>query len=552
MNVFEDLIVELKEENLLEETVLDVKGAASEPGDTRPAVENLSEIVSGADTPPVVPEAEGPHVSAPQIVGNDEVPEGRLREKASGKPKKEKSGKGNAEFFKKRAVAEVSSLQMVEHVLTAVEREYMKHKPNSFDDFNVKRALNAFLQASDADKEELKAAEFALMQQTEAWYTSLAARDASIAVQNLRQYCENTRPALSSQALLSLARFYRNSPYSEAVRAKFDFVITRLFSRPIGAQRRKPLFERSEALGHLNTLYREWSSVPLYSADDDLSKIELTALSFDDLTAEAEAAAAFDDLLESDFFGRLRLFKESISELFFAPEVAIAAIVANVSIGNAYVKLIDQERAKMDAERVQSKYAGLDDQTVSDAAARTLELVQILQAPFEPEPEEFEEEEPDDDPREKIIFDTSASRPYGQKVAAKEAETTMASGIKRGFFGINKWLLVVSFLLVSSAAGFYVWANYFINEKPPGATVQNVNLDNAVFKEHLKMAKVTGETFHGVLLPSWDTLSKGAKEEYLKKIYQAGPSMGFKQVSLLTKDGKQAGFASATRMEIDE
>ena len=81
------------------------------------------------------------------------------------------------------------------------------------------------------------------------------------------------------QAMLALARFYRNSPYSEPVRAKFDFVITRLFSRPVSGERRKPLFSRDEALGHLNALYREWSSVQLYSAQDDLSNITLTAMS---------------------------------------------------------------------------------------------------------------------------------------------------------------------------------------------------------------------------------------------------------------------------------
>ncbi|MEO6051846.1 MAG: hypothetical protein ABIP78_11005 [Pyrinomonadaceae bacterium] len=45
----------------------------------------------------------------------------------------------------------------------------------------------------------------------------------------------------------------------------------------------------------------------------------LTALSFDDLAIEAENAGSFDQLIESEFFSRLRLFKESISELFYAP-----------------------------------------------------------------------------------------------------------------------------------------------------------------------------------------------------------------------------------------
>ena len=70
----------------------------------------------------------------------------------------------------------------------------------------------------------------------------------------------------------------------------------------------------------------DWSSVPLYTADSDETNVLLTALSFEDLGAEAEGASNFDQLITNDFFGRLRLFKESISELFYAPSVTAAAI----------------------------------------------------------------------------------------------------------------------------------------------------------------------------------------------------------------------------------
>jgi hypothetical protein len=541
MNVFEDLIVELKEENLLEETIFDTEGSAANPSEAEKEV--LLDVET--DYEPDVDISDPADETAAEIVGNDEAPE-----PAESKSKKKKAAKGSREFFKKRAVAEVSSLQMVEHVLTAVEREYMKVKPNAFDDFNVKRALNAFLQVPDSDTDEQKTTEFALMQQTETWCSALAVRDNNIAVQYLRQYCENTRPALSSQAMLALARFYRNSPYSEPVRAKFDFVITRLFSRPVGGERRKALFSRDEALGHLNTLYREWSSVPLYTADDDVSKIELTALSFDDLTAEAENAAFFDELIESDFFGRLRLFKESISEMFFAPDVAIAAIEANISIGNAYVKLIDLERQKADADVIQSRYGDLDSETISDAAARTLELVELLRAPLEVEDEYFEEEVVEAEPPEKIIFDTSTKEPEPEP-KTKITLPGFLNNIKENAFQVNKWLLAFSVLLITASIGVYIWANYFVEEPTPSAAVKTVNLDNAVFKEHLKTAKISGETFHGILLPSWDALPKDKREEYLKKILLAGPSMGFKQVNLLNKDGKQAGYASATRLDVE-
>ena len=298
---------------------------------------------------------------------------------AEQEPTQGKKIRNGKEFFKKRAMGEVSSLQMVEHVLTGVEREYMKVIPKTFDDFNAKKALHSFIHLDEEiNSEEHAAAEFTLMQETEGWCSALATRDHQVPVSSLRQYCENSRPALSSQALLGLARFYRNLPYSESVRAKFDFVITRLFSRPAEQEKRLCLFNRDEMLARINMLYSEWSSISLYAAEDDESKVLLTALSFEDLSIEAENASAFDQLIESDFFGRLRMFKESISELFFAPNVTAAAIECNIRIGNAYVVLIDRESQKLDAASIQSKYGSINDQAVSEATGRTLELVDLL------------------------------------------------------------------------------------------------------------------------------------------------------------------------------
>lgn len=542
MNVFEDLIVELKDEKLLEETIFDTANAVAGQPDKRDDAATAGGFEIG-DAIIDVETGEPEEGADLKIVGDNEA----VTEK---KAKKKKPAKGSREFFKKRAVAEVSGLQMVEHVLTAVEREYMKVKPNAFDDFNVKRSLNAFLQVPDSDVDEHKKAEFELMQQTEGWFSALTVRDNNIPVQNLRLYCENTRPALSSQAMLALARFYRNSPYSEPARAKFDFVITRLFSRPTGGERRKPLFSRDEALGHLNTLYREWSSVPLYTADDDISKIALTALSFDDLMDEADKAASFDDLIESDFFGRLRLFKESIAEMFFAPDVAIAAIEANIQIGNTYVKLIDLERQKAEADVIQSKYGDLDSETISDAAARTLELVELLRAPLDVEETYFEEAEEESEPLEKIILNTSTGEPEPE-VSSTISLPGFLTNIKENAFQVNKWLLAVSILLITASIGLYVWANFLGEQKVATSSAQSVNLDNAVFKEHLKTAKIAGDTFHGVLLPSWNELPKEKREEYIKKILQAGPTMNFKQVNLLKPDGKQAAFASAERVDVE-
>lgn len=584
MNVFEDLIIELKEENLLESTVMEV----GQPDDNDPYHFDESEVPNIDYDLPEYIDDDG--ANSIEIEGNSDyhavdskalpsetiladdyglqetvVPE-LPKEPAQGK----RSPRGK-EFFKKRAMGEVSSLQMVEHVLTGVEREYMKVVPKTFDDFNAKKALHSFLQIEDgANSEEHAAAEFALMRETEAWCSALAERDRDVPVSSLRQYCENSRPALSSQALLGLGRFYRNLPYSESVRSKFDFVITRLFSRPVAFEKRVCLFTRDEILTHINTLYSEWSSISLYAADDDQSNVMLTALSFEDLSIEAENASTFDQLIESDFFGRLRLFKESISELFFAPLVTAAAIESNIRIGNAYVELIDRERRKMDAQSLQSKYGNHNDSAVSEATGRTLGLVDLLKDLSEAE-ETSETSSGEAAVAGDETLDDNSNVGHelhsGGKFAdtGREMETEAKSfppfiqkligiiqleRIKENARNVNKWFLAGCFLLIAASFGLYFYANYGIDDKVPTAGVVNVELDNSVLKEHIKVGKVAGGVFYGQLQPSWDGLSKDMREDYLKKVYQAGVQKGYRQVNLIGKDGKVVAFASPTRLDV--
>jgi len=530
MNVFEDLLVDLKEENLLEDTILEER-----PNPTRFEPDNEPYIRKAESSMPSTEPA------AVTLERNDAPP--------AAKPQAT-----NSEFFKKRAVSEVSSLQMVEHVLTGVEREYLKIKPNAFDELNVKLALNKFIQLADteAETDAHKAADVALMQETQAWCSALAERDKKIGVAHLRQYCENTRPALSSQALVSLCRFYRNLPYTEAIRSKYDFLITRLFSRALPNDERICLFTRAEAQKHLENLYREWSSVPLYSADDDDSKVMLTALSFDELAEESEQASSFDLLIESDFFSRLRMFKESIAELFFAPSVAIAAVEANVRIGNSYVKLIAAERHKMDANSIQAKYASLDHESFSDVTARTLELVDLLRSA----PETLPPPEPAPEPRAErmeVSFNEAGARTREPEAKPDDAGASPSGFVGRmlqNAFAVNKWLLIGAVLIIGASVGLYAWANYFVEASVPSNGVRVVATDSSAIGEFVKTAKVSNQTFYGVLKENWDTLPKDKRTEYLQRVLAQGAELGFTQVSLITKDGKAAAYASKDRIDV--
>lgn len=534
MNVFEDLIVELKEENLLEQTVIDdvlhIRGASA-PQEAQVEIQD-----NPAPSPNPEPSGEPPTVSVPPT---DEAV------KPHAKPN---NGRG---FYQKRAIAEISNLQMVEHVMTGVEREYMKIVPTPFDDFAAKKALNAFLQIAEDENSEAHAqAEFNLMGETEAWCTALADRDRKMPVSSLRQYCENSRPPLSSQALLALGRFYRNLPYTSSVRAKFDFIVTRLFTKRED-DKRVCLFSHDEVLNHINALYKEWSSIALYGADEDDSSVLLTALSFEDLAVEAESASSFDQLIRNDFFGRVRLFKESINEMFFAPQVIASVIDSNVRVGNAYVRLIDVEREKANAECVHAKYGDDFDDTISDAAAQTLELEDLLRA----RTEESETEEKSAEAKPAPINQPEKTMQQSEALNAAEEQATpripILGKIAERALAVNKWFLVVCALLVATSVGIYFYSNFFLTEPASSAGVRSVDMrDVPGVAAHIKTAKVATETFYAVMQPSWDTLPKEKREQLLENIYNAGREKGYSQVNLMTANAKTAGYASAERMEV--
>lgn len=571
MNVFEDLVEELKVENLLEMTVIDAHNAQNVNDDgwgivgatvDTPVIsepENSGEVSceTAAETEyPALNVVEIENIaSQSKIDSKEDLPE-LVESIVSNGSSLSKESKNDGDFFKRRAAGEISSLQMVEHVITGIEREYMKIVPKTFDDLNAKKALNVFLHLADnANLSEQSASEFKLMQETEAWCSAVATRDRNVSVSNLRRYCENSRPALSSHALVGLSRFYRNLPYSETVRAKFDFVITRLFSRAVESEKRKCLFNREDMLGHINTLYGEWSSVPLYAADDeDESKVMLTALSFEDLAIEAENSSAFDQLIESDFFGRLRLFKESISELFFAPQVTAAAIECNIRIGNVYVALINREREKMDAASIQSKYGDLNGQTVSEAAGRSLEIVDMLRE-LSAQPDDVDPVEPHESENEIEDIQRAVEAPKPKAATSKAAisadtPTSFLARVRENAFSTNKWFLAVALVLIAASAGLYVWANYFVSENINSVGVGTVIVEDSILQEHLKLARVSGENFYGQLLPSWDVLPKEKRQEFLQSVLKIANENGCTQVTLINKDGKTAGYASATRLDV--
>lgn len=507
MTLFEDLIVELKNENLLEETVVEVVdqnaetdtflGVQEDPADAAMA-EEFVQPLDAAD--PML-----------EQLSEMEKPVSR------------------GEFYRKRAVDEMNGLQMVEHVFSAIEREHMKMAPVPFDDLKAKMALSRFLQVSDDHRSDAHVqADFELMKETESWNSSLARRDAEISIANLRRFCETSQPPLSSQAMLAVARFYRNSQFSEATRAKFEFIMTRLFAREGDFQKRFMIFEFEEMIGHIKTFYGDWSSVSFYDQGDD-TNLEKAVETFNGLANEIEGYEAFDEVLAAGFFDRVRNFKEATREMFFAPQVTAAAIICNARIGNKFVDLIQKERLRTSPKLTAEKYGEQHDPMLSDAAGKTINLVEVL--------------------RSNDIDLASIEEPV-EEIGTEHTFTfggvsdAARSWFKFDLFAVNRWMIVLTVITVLASIGVYVWSEQAVES---GGEVQKAKVEaisDAKLNQHIKTARSTTETFYSVMQPSWDQMDENEQQELLQNAWLYAKNKGFRRILLLNERGKTVGFAS--------
>jgi len=582
MNIFEDLIEELKEENLLEETVIDVQNKKkngenlnlSKQSQIEPLPVKMEEnsvkvlevsetfdasdqIISGELSQEIAPEEIQNFVSenrqfadetddvldvVPQIV-QDEFVE---RNDSFGSESESDSSPEQEEFFKKRASEEVTSLQMVEHVLSGIERNFLNVTPQLYDALEVKKALHNFLQDSQSlDSPEQSNAEIILLQETENWYSALSQKDKTISVDNLRRYCETTRPALSAQALIALARFYRNAPFSEFVRSKFEMAMTRLFAREAGGDIRKLLFNRDETIEKLNEFYAEWSSIPLYATEEDESKIVLSAMKFEEFATEAETTESVEELYKSDFFNRFKNFKDETHENFFAPLVTATSIESNVRIGNRYLRLLlaEKEKEGFNAENFEEQYAENHNEIVSEVVCKTIEIGRVFAG-------EFADSDPIWETQVEEGIQLEFEKQDLNKVTEKPKPVKEPSVLKNPLFKANKWLVAATVLAVFISLCLYAWAEYFNAPPKLADSVKVVNLDNSSFKEYVQNARINSEMFYGIVNANWEGLTNEKKEDLLGKIFVTGNEKGFKMVTLMNKQGLSVGYASAERIEV--
>lgn len=484
-----------------------------------------------------------------------------IDEPAKDKPakdrKRERAPINQAEYLRRRAVEEFNSLQMVEHIISGTEREQLKVIPSSYNDIAVSKALHDFLKISkDAEPQKSAEAEFQLMEETQAWHFALSERDTAILPAQLRRYCETTRPALSSQALAALGRFYRNAPFSESVRSKFEIIMTRFFSKEIEGEKREAILPKDEIARNLGDLYADWSSIPYYE-DDENSDVLLNVLKFDDFVEEVKNAEDFEELIRNDFFERLREFKESIGENFYSPLVIAAVVNSNIAIGNKYVEMMAAERDRNSLAELEEKYSQLFEGQVSDSASKTMRVVELLNKKVtdpipvvKPEVKKPEPVKPKHN-RGVIVSPGSDNREKRDKTSSKSKKSGKSKSPLAKYFKVSKWSLVALILTIVLMGGLYAYVEFFVEQPISTENVKKVNLETSSLKEYLKTARISEDTFYGITLPSWDTLSVERREEVLRKVMSIGDEKGYKKVVFLTGKGEMISFATKDKVVAD-
>lgn len=564
MNLFENLVDELKEENLLEETVIDTSKlrAGAEPttqenSESIPLLENSdgapvlptdldepNEIISETEEPVNTAEHEeilaesDPEkgVEEPLLSDDDDLNASDLSEPDQDEsvPLSETAEEADLrtrkmtvkEAYAQRMSDEVMSLDAVEHVVSGIEREQMRTVPHRYDVVPVKQALHLFLtEFKTLESPEQTESEATLRKEIERWHTSLIKRDADIPTPLLRLYCDDS--GLNSKSLGSLARFFRNSPFSENVRSKFDLVITRYFTEESEGNRREMKLKRDELISAVTKLYEEWSSVPVYSVDEEDSELILAAFKFEDYINEAKKCRSFDELLTNGFFKRIKGFKKKTSENFFSPMLVASAVECNVAIGNRYVNLIENERRRSGADVIGERYGGKHDKSVSEATSKTLQLTDLLK--------EKETKRRRLKNRAKLKALVSGISP--KKTAENEPNST------------NTIIVAVIVAIVLVVCGYLTYSAIVGTPVKLTENEEKIRLERSFLHKFLKSSTIKDGAFSGTVTPNWNNLSKAEKEEVITKISALGKVKGYEKVELKDDSGKVITSTSGTKVE---
>lgn len=247
-----------------------------------------------------------------------------------------------------RAIEEASVLMMTERIFAGIERVQLHIVPATHDLSPLKIALQDMKNGLALDHlEMLNNAECGISQELQYWRLSLAERDLRVGTFDLRQFCEKTGNALDFQVLAVLARFYRNLPSTNIAQSKYDYVVTKMFTREENKGKRELRIGREELLQNLNELTLEWAEVATLRQMRNEQKITAAVTILNSFVAEAHEKQTIEDFARLEIFSRIRKFKMRLGEMFYAPEVTAASVFCNVEVGNKFAELLAKENENL-------------------------------------------------------------------------------------------------------------------------------------------------------------------------------------------------------------
>lgn len=240
----------------------------------------------------------------------------------------------------------------------------------------VKEALAELSELSDGEQDGDTAGRIAehLERALDKWQHHLAARDEKIEAYHIRRYCDGLRNPLKQSVFISLLRFYRDIPHSRQSQSKFDLVLTRCFSTQINDLFRAMTMPREQIVEKLSELYSKWDPAKTLNASSSAD-----VAGFDNFIAENDTLLDFPSLTASKLFDRIREFKTSLSDRFWEPAVAAAAVECNIVVGNHLNGLMARESENL-GERFGSEFdfAGTLQDTSPNAGERVSEVLREM------------------------------------------------------------------------------------------------------------------------------------------------------------------------------
>lgn len=444
---------------------------------------------------------------------------------------------------------EVNSLQIVDYIFSSIEKKKNSHYPQKFDIGALKKRVKRLIDSKGIKNgaEELIQEESIVNEEIARWCVLLTQRDKGITGVDLMLYCEQSKPPLNTQALLSLIRFYLELPFSETIRVKLDVLMTRLFSFNVKKGKRQLSHSPNEIKLKLEEYYESFPNAPNFS-EEEQRKLKVAVEKFREFVSIAQNSRDLDALISSKLHEEIIRFKQQLGEDFLEPSVLAAAIECNVLVGNIYTDLLLQKKDLADVTDVSMKYPVLGQQTFLEAVVHNINSPDL----FDSNTEAIDSKEITDGKETDLELQIRLNSKKAKKVR-KSANTSKTKVAMLEFSSKieHKWLIAVLAISVLLGIALYGYVEFFSSDVKKAAA-QPISLENTEFKEYIKIGKINNELFVGVVTDKWAQLSEDEKRKLVEKLLTLGKSQQFSKVYLLNNNGLTVASGADSNIEISE